>query len=200
MKLFKDNSPHAALSKGVLWLMYIGSAAISGLWFAQKMPGLFMNPTVYPLVAPLTSAVFGVAAMELAVLAWNYQVKQAALSQGQYWVAWMGLITALSMSVLTSFAAVMAFVGNGNDAAGNFIVTFVTSNGMAYYIGLQIILVAMFTFLFDESKDEASRKKAAGNQQRKPQQQQQIAPPVTVQQAATPRPTQAQQPQRRNQP
>lgn len=164
MPRFEDGG-RAALSKAVLWIMYLGSAAISALWFAREMPGLFMDEAAYPIVAPLLSGVFGVASMELAVLAWNYQAKQVSLSSGQYWSAYFGLITALGMSVLTSFAAVMAFVGNGSDQVGDFIVAFVTQNGMAYYIGLQLILVTLFSFMFDEGAADA---KGRNRKQAKP--------------------------------
>jgi hypothetical protein len=139
-----------AVSKAVLILIYIGSATISGFWFWRELPGLLMDPARFPTLAPAMSALFGVAIMELAVIAWNYKVKRDTGVEGaQRWVAWFGLIAAISMSGLTTFAAVMSFIGSGSDLVGGYVVEFATQNGMAYYTFLQILLVALFSFVFD---------------------------------------------------
>lgn len=146
----------SSASRYVFIIMYLASAAISALFFASAMPNLFVsaNSALPGWAGPVTSAIVGVGFMEAAVLAWNYKVKYTPLRGGQLVLAWMGLLTSLAMSVITSFAAVMAFVGDNSGRISGAVVDFATGNGVALYIALQLVIVSVFYFLFDEVRVE----------------------------------------------
>lgn len=169
MNPFANLDWKAQFSQIVLIVMYIASAAISALWFAQTMPTLFV-PADSPLpswAGPLTSAIVGVGFMEAAVIAWNYQVKQAGLTGGQLILAWIGLLSSLGMSAITSFAAIMQFVGGGAGEISSAVVAFGTGSGVAIYITLQVLLALFSKFLFNPVEAPARRPtvRTGGNQQ-----------------------------------
>lgn len=155
---FEDGGWKGTVYSGILRLMYFASAAISGLWFAQVMPDLFLDPAQFPKLAPWSAALFGVCSMEAAVLAWDYQLKQRGLTSPQVFAAWVGLFSAVAMSIATTFAAIMKYFGASSDLVADQITAFVTGNGVAYYIALQLVLVILYQFVFSGAAQEARRR------------------------------------------
>lgn len=147
---YKDimSGTKAHLMKYTIQALFFFSAVISGIWFADTMPDLFLDPASFPTLAPLVSGIFGVLSMEAMVVAWDYQIKEGkSMTRAQVWAAWVGMIAAVAMSAATTFAAIMSYVGRSPDPVALNITGFATGNGIAYYIVFQLILGIIFFYV-----------------------------------------------------
>lgn len=181
-----------AFSKVVLISMYFASMGISFLFFAQAMPNLLIPAeSIYSVYGPFVSGLVGVAFMEAAAVAWNHNLKRTKLNSGQTFVAYFGLGTAAGMSIMTTFAAVMLYVGTGTSEISTRVVSWATQDGVAVYIALQLFFVFLFLVVFSEA-GEPSRVSLPTIRDRgknKSKNQQRGAPQQVPQQIQQQRPT-----------
>lgn len=177
-------------SKVVLLSMYVASMGISFLFFAQAMPNLLIpSNSIYAVYGPFVSGLVGVAFMEAAAVSWNHFLKRTKLNGGQTFIAYFGLGTAAGMSIMTTFAAVMLYIGTGTSEISDRVVSWATQDGVAIYIALQLFFVFLFLVVFSES-GEPNRIANPFRKKGKNQNQQRNTTPQQIQGRGSTRPTQ----------
>lgn len=153
-----SNAGHMTMKSYAKWVfrgLFLAAWAINFHWFSQTLPNLILDPASYPALAPIMAGLVGTIALEAAIIAWDTALKDDELTRNQVWAAWAGLIAAVTMSISTTFAAIVSYLGQTPDEVASAIVGFVHGNGVAYYIAFQIALAILYMFMFTDTAQAA---------------------------------------------
>lgn len=136
-------------------IVLVFSAAVSAAWFWNVYPSLFFDATTYPTIAPLISAVLGVASMEAMIYMWTSALQRMDGTLAQRVVSYLGLVLAIVASAFTTIFALMEFSGTGGVTLMADIDRLLDGPVVPVYVGIQVVLGVLYFTIFDPKVSEA---------------------------------------------